>query len=111
MKTYDLDERFGDFVDPDAPPAPARKPGRPRKVPRCGHTEGPHHDCDYVDAVNKLIPVAERAAGARLQDYVEKHGMPDESESRKLWTWLFVEEMQVECEAEGLRQPVREVPA
>jgi len=28
----------------------------------CTHTEGPHHDCRYVEERNKLIPVAERLA-------------------------------------------------
>lgn len=32
----------------------------PGTVPPCGHTEGPHHDCAYVDARNSLLAGAER---------------------------------------------------
>lgn len=28
----------------------------------CTHTEGPLHDCAYVDAINALIPLARAAA-------------------------------------------------
>lgn len=39
----------------------------------CHHTEGPGHDCSYVDARNALIPVAQRevlrALGPALDDH------------------------------------------
>lgn len=34
--------------------------------PNCTHPEGPHHDCDYVDARNSLIPQATREAAESL---------------------------------------------
>lgn len=78
-----------------------------RMPPPCrrGHTEGPHHDCGYVDAVNALIDGAMMSARVRLQDYIEEFGMPDDTEADTILTRLFHEEMQVACEVEGLRKP------
>ena len=33
----------------------------------CGHPDGAAHDCEYVQARNRLIPRAETAAGAECR--------------------------------------------
>ncbi len=72
---------------------------------KCYHTEGEHHNCVYVEAVNRLIPAAERAAYQRLRDHVADWG-PFASTRRKnaKWSQLFIEEMQIACEVAGLRK-------
>lgn len=61
---------------------------------RCCHTEGPHHQCGYVDQVNSLIPVAERLA-------FETVGLMD----RIRFSHAFAIAMQRLCEERGLRRP------
>jgi hypothetical protein len=33
---------------------------------KCDHSEGPKHDCDYVDWRDSLVPLAEAVANAAL---------------------------------------------
>ena len=67
------------------------------------HSEGARHSCAYVEAVNRLIPVATRSAKQRFDDHLRDHGAPDKP--GELWSTLFLEEMQIECEVIGLRRP------
>lgn len=57
---------------------------------RCRHTEGPGHDCAYVDLRESLIPEAERLATAHVLSVD-----PSEAEPRRTdeWTRRFMVEM------------------
>ncbi len=87
-------------VDP-----PAKVIAIPPMSRSCGHTEGERHNCEYVKAVNHLISGAERMAHIRLLDYIEKEGPINRHECDLVWTALFHEEMQSDCESVGLRRP------
>ncbi len=45
----------------------------------CRHDDGPHHDCDYVEVRNHLIPLAE----ARANLFVG----PDDDSFAWSWRW------------------------
>ncbi len=86
---------------------------RARKPPTCRrrHHEGPHHNCAYVDAVNRKIPAARKSANQRMADYIEEWGEVNADETKRMWSRFFLEEMQVECEVAGLRRAgPREAP-
>jgi hypothetical protein len=53
---------------------------------RCRHTDGPEHDCSYVDARNALIPAAERHANKFVP-------ISSDSEFAARWTLAFMTEM------------------
>lgn len=90
----------------------------------CGHREGAHHDCDYVNEINKLIPFAERHAidaaaksfGVQIpvKDLGAAHTMArrlfQDEESRELYSRaldrLFHKAMRLLTEANGLRNPM-----
>lgn len=102
MKTFKRGKATGgriifNEVDPQDIP-------RPPSPPRCGHAEGLRHNCGYVEAVDRFIPAAERMADIRLADYIEEHGPMNRLERDRIWTGLFIEEMQSECEVAGLRR-------
>lgn len=59
----------------------------------CTHTDGDAHDCDYVDALNRLIGRAERYAN-------ETVGWRSDG-----WTAAFTREMDRLAEEAGLRKP------
>lgn len=63
----------------DAPDAPGP----------CGHTEGPGHDCAYVEWRNSLIPHAERFADTAVGRVTDE----DAPEARDRWNRAFLAQM------------------
>jgi hypothetical protein len=57
----------------------------------CNHTEGPGHNCAYVDARNALIPEAE--AEADLFERVRSPGRPSMADDAR-WGGAFLRAME-----------------
>ncbi len=71
-----------------------------RKKYMCRHEDGEHHNCQYVDQVNALIPVADRLAKTKAYDL-----HPTDIGDRKLaFHRFFHQEMDRLCEEKGLRR-------
>ncbi|HYE94411.1 MAG TPA: hypothetical protein VEA38_25480 [Terriglobales bacterium] len=68
----------------------------PLKVPACGHTEGPLHDCATVTAINALIKEAEFRVKRDVASGVSGH--PDA---------LFHRHMELLADENGLRRTVQ----
>lgn len=79
----------------------------------CSHTEGPMHDCAYVDAVDKLIPRAEKAAYGdikAIKDECYGGSWPDLVTYKAAYEAAFRRNMAELCVMLGLRREIVAVP-
>lgn len=64
----------------------------------CRHGEGEHHDCDYVDAIDRIVPVAERSADGHMVAL----GL-ETCEHHDMWSRVYHSHMAALTKAAGLR--------
>lgn len=68
----------------------------------CSHGDGLWHDCEYIEARNRLIPQAEEATNAILGEEPKAGPLEKRQAWRVAWTRHFFAEMNRLARATGL---------
>ncbi len=67
---------------------------RPRKTKKCRHSEGPFHDCAYVEWRTGFIPFAEAIANRKHGATIAEDATADDKETWSFaWDATFLSEM------------------